>query len=236
MLRTVLTMTYGWLRQFLSETVPSESEVESSSLQRRRAVSLVVIVLGTVALGGSLRVEPGNPWFYPAALAMSLIWTVGALASGPLHLGRIARQDQLRRPIASPIVIGLALAAVFVAGALVVRHIPILNGQVSSVLDFANRGSLVLVVLVTVTGGVAEELFFRGALYAAVPRHRVLVTTLAYGLATLATGNVMLTFAAVILGVVVGLERRSSGGILAPALTHVTWSLSMLFVLPLVFD
>ena len=32
-----------------------------------------------------------------------------------------------------------------------------------------------------------------------------------------------------------GVERRASGGILAPILTHVTWSLSMLVVLPLVF-
>ena len=45
----------------------------------------------------------------------------------------------------------------------------------------------------------------------------------------------MLTFAAVCLGVVVGLERRASGGVLAPVLTHCTWALTMLFALPLVF-
>ena len=45
----------------------------------------------------------------------------------------------------------------------------------------------------------------------------------------------MLAFAAVLLGAVVGLERRASGGILGPILTHVTWSVTMLFVLPLVF-
>jgi hypothetical protein len=52
----------------------------------------------------------------------------------------------------------------------------------------------------------------------------------------LATGNVMLVFAAVLLAVVVGLERRASGGILGPALTHVTWSAAMLFVLPAIFS
>jgi membrane protease YdiL (CAAX protease family) len=61
------------------------------------------------------------------------------------------------------------------------------------------------------------------------------VTTLAYTVATLATGNLMLGFAAVVLGAVVGLQRRASGGILAPILTHVTWSLSMLFALPVLF-
>jgi membrane protease YdiL (CAAX protease family) len=64
----------------------------------------------------------------------------------------------------------------------------------------------------------------------------VLVTTVLYTLATYATGNVMLTFAAVLLGVVVGLERRASGGILGPILTHLSWSLTMLLVLPLVFS
>ena len=38
-----------------------------------------------------------------------------------------------------------------------------------------------------------------------------------------------------LLGVVVGLQRRASGGILAPILTHLTWSLSMLYLLPLIF-
>ena len=37
------------------------------------------------------------------------------------------------------------------------------------------------------------------------------------------------------LGLVVGLQRRASGGILGPILTHCTWSLTMLFVLPPVF-
>jgi CAAX protease family protein len=53
--------------------------------------------------------------------------------------------------------------------------------------------------------------------------------------ATFATGNVMLAFAAVLLGIVVGLERRASGGILAPVLTYVTWSPAMLFAQPLLF-
>jgi membrane protease YdiL (CAAX protease family) len=64
----------------------------------------------------------------------------------------------------------------------------------------------------------------------------VLVTTALYTVATYATGNVMLTFAAVLLGLLVGLERRASGGILGPILTHVTWSLTMLLVLPLIFS
>jgi membrane protease YdiL (CAAX protease family) len=58
------------------------------------------------------------------------------------------------------------------------------------------------------------------------------ISTAVYTLATVATGNVMLVFAAAVLGVLVGLQRRASGGVLAPILTHVTWSLGMLLVLP----
>jgi hypothetical protein len=45
----------------------------------------------------------------------------------------------------------------------------------------------------------------------------------------------MLAFAALLLAVLVGLERRATGGILAPIITHVGWSVSMLFVLPALF-
>jgi len=42
----------------------------------------------------------------------------------------------------------------------------------------------------------------------------------------------MLVFAALFLGLVLGLQRRTSGGILAPIITHVTWSMILLFALP----
>ena len=45
----------------------------------------------------------------------------------------------------------------------------------------------------------------------------------------------MLVFAAFTLGLVLALQRRASGGILAPIITHVTWSLLMLFLLPPLF-
>jgi membrane protease YdiL (CAAX protease family) len=42
----------------------------------------------------------------------------------------------------------------------------------------------------------------------------------------------MLVFAALTLGALLGLQRRASGGVLAPMLTHLTWSTAMLFALP----
>jgi membrane protease YdiL (CAAX protease family) len=194
------------------------------------------VVVGAVLLALSLRIKPGNALFYPATLGLAAVWTVGALTSGPLHLGRTLRgQEAGPRPVAMPVAYGALLAALFVVGGLVVRQIPWLDAQVRHVLDHAQHGSVPLLIVITALNGVAEELFFRGALYAATPRHPVIVTTVAYTAATLATGNVMLAFAAMLLGLLVGLERRATGGIQAPIITHVLWSVSMLFVLPALF-
>jgi membrane protease YdiL (CAAX protease family) len=226
------------LRGLLWDKVPRNHRQDPRPFLVRRVVTAVVVVIGAVVLGFSLQIPPGDSTFYVATLVLAGVWTVGAFASGPLYLGRVARAgslDDLRRPVVGAIGLGLALAAVFVVGALVVRQVPVIDRQISSVLDHADQGVTPLLVLITVVNGVAEELFFRGALYAASPRHPVVVSTVAYVVATLATGNFMLAFAAILLGAVVGLERRASGGVLAPVLTHVTWSTVMLFLLPLLF-
>ncbi len=228
-------MVQRWVRRSLWDVVPRDHRESDAALRRRQVVTVLVVLLGAVLLGVSLRIEPGSTWFYPATLALAALWTVGAFAAGPLHLGRIRRGDDLVRPVLAPLLLGLGLAAVFVAGGLVVREIDWLDRQVRSVVDFADQGSVPLLVVVTLVNGIAEELFFRGAAYAALPRHPVTWTSIAYVLATLATGNVMLAFAAIILGVVVGLERRASGGILGPVITHCSWSLTMLFALPALF-
>jgi membrane protease YdiL (CAAX protease family) len=225
----------SFLRNALWDKVPRNHRDTPEVLRRRQWVTGIVVVLGGIVLGLSLRLEPGSTEFYAGSLALSLVWAAGAFASGPLHLGRIARDDVHVRPVLTPILIGLALAGVFVVGGLVVRQVPFLADQVGDVVAFADAGAIPVLVLITAITGAAEELFFRGAAYAATPRHPVLVTTVLYTIATYATGNVMLTFAAALLGVVVGLERRASGGILAPILTHLAWSLTMLFALPVVF-
>jgi membrane protease YdiL (CAAX protease family) len=225
------------LRGVLWDKVPRNHRQDPRPFLVRRIVTAVFVVIGAGVLAWSLGIDAGDSTFYVATTILAAIWVVGAFASGPLYLGRIKRpgSDDLGRPVLSGILLGLVLAGIFVLGALLVRQVPPLDRQVSSVLDHASAGITPVLLVITVLNGVAEELFFRGALYAAVPRHPVVVSTLAYTVATLATGNVMLGFAAILLGLVVGLERRASGGVLAPILTHVTWSTIMLFALPLIF-
>ena len=121
-------------------------------------------------------------------------------------------------------------------GGLVAREIPAVASLIARVLQFAHQGSFWLVVVITLINGVAEEMFFRGALYTALGRVApVAISTVVYLCVTLASGNPMLGFAAIILGTVCALERRASGGILAPMLTHFFWSLIMVLVLPPMF-
>ena len=202
----------------------------------RRAVVIAFGVFGVAGLAWGLRTDPGSGAFYASTLALAVAWFVGGLLSGPVPLGWETHDGQRRRPIVSAISAGAALAAVFVVGALIVRRIPVLSHRVEGVLDFARHGSWPIVLLLTVANGVAEEVFFRGAVQPALPeRIRLPGSVVIYVAVTFATGNVMLGFAAVLLGAVVSLQRKATDGVLAPVLTHVTWSVLMFVALPIVF-
>jgi len=224
------------VRPSLLDRVDRDHRQPDHAFRRRRVVSLITLVIGTALLGLGLAVTPGDAIFYVLTFALAATWVIGSFLSGPLHLGRINVGSRLRRPVIPPILIGLAVAGIFLVGALIAREIPILRDYAENVLAFARYGSLPLVTVVTLVNGIAEEIFFRGAIFAAIGLHHpVVISTVIYTIVTLITGNPMLVFAACTLGFVLGLQRRASGGILAPILTHVTWSMVMLFALPPIF-
>jgi membrane protease YdiL (CAAX protease family) len=224
------------VRPVLIDKVERDHWQPDEAFLRRRIVVGITLAVGATLLGLSFSVRQGDPAFYPLTFGLAATWTLGSLLSGPLHLGHILRGGTLRRPIITAIVAGLLLAALFVVGAFVIRTIPALASLTEDVLGYARLGNLWIILVITVVNGIAEELFFRGSLFAAIGAwHPVLISTALYALATVAGGNPVLVFAAALLGTVVGLERRASGGILAPILTHITWSLSMLLVLPPIF-
>jgi uncharacterized protein len=224
------------VRPVLIDKVERDHWQSDAAFLRRRIVVAVTLAVGATLLGLSFSVRQGDPAFYALTFGLAATWTLGSLLSGPLHLGHILRGGTLRRPIITPIAVGLLLAALFLLGAFVVRTIPPLASLAEDVLGYARLGNLWIIFMITLVNGIAEEFFFRGALFAAIGAwHPVLISTVIYALATIPGGNPVLVFAAVVLGTVVGLQRRASGGVLAPILTHITWSLSMLFVLPPIF-
>ena len=225
------------LRAFFEAALlqPTERNHEEMPAQRlrRRIVVAVTVVLGALALGLALAIPPGDPRFYLASLAVAAVWIVGALASGPLHLGRgRTRAGTTSRGILQGFILGAMLLAIFLLGAFVIARIPLLRAPVDDLLDHARYGSLWLVAVVTIVSGSAEELFFRGAVFAAFPRRvNVLGSTLLYATSTLFSGVPLLTFAAASLGLLTAAQRRVTGGVAGPITSHLTWSLGMLLLL-----
>ncbi|WP_344310021.1 type II CAAX endopeptidase family protein [Fodinicola feengrottensis] len=204
------------------------------SLSWRRRVVAGTAIAGTTLLGVSLSTKPGSPRFYGLTGAVAAVWLAGGLASGPLHRGRTVRGGG--RPVVGPVLLGVGAFGAFYAAALVARPIPPLRDAIAGILQYAHEGTSPLVLFTTLANGAAEETFFRGAVFAAAgDRAPVTVTTAVYTLATTATGNPALVLASIPMGALFALQRRGTGGIQAPLITHLTWSTLMLTFLPPLF-
>lgn len=223
-------------KPLLEQTPMPALEPQQVRSFRRRAVGATGVG-GAALLASSMTSRPGSRRFLVLTMTTAATWTAGAFVSGPLHLGWIeGRDSQLRRPVVTPVATGVGAFGLFYLAALLARRIPILNRAITRVLRYADEGSAPAVLITTCANGVAEELFFRGALYQATrDGHPVAVSSAAYVAATAATRNPALTLAGAAMGVLFGFQRRASGGVQAPILTHLTWSVLMLRHLPPLF-
>lgn len=228
----------GIVREFLTiiTNVAAPYHEPKSVVLRRRIVVAVVLVAGAILLALMHSRPPADPVYYWLALALAALWGAGALLAGPLHLGMVRFRGRNERPVFTGTGIGLVLGGVFLLGGLIVREIAPLATQVTEVLQFANQASWRLVVLIALLNAITEEMFFRAALFTAFGRRYPIVgSTVLYVAAILATGNLMLGFAALVLGTVCAIERRATGGVLASVLTHLVWGLIMVLALPPLF-
>ncbi|WP_254189396.1 CPBP family intramembrane glutamic endopeptidase [Nocardia noduli] len=196
---------------------------------RYRLATAGVWGVGTGLLGASLASRPDSAEFYGFTLATAATFTLGGLAATPPAAGPSKRQ------VLTPVVIGVGAFGVFYGCALVVRRIPFLRNAIAGVLQYAERGSTPPVLLIALANGAAEEIFFRGAVYAAVPERPIAVSTLVYMGTTAATRNPALVLAAAVMGALFGAQRRWTGGVRAPMITHLTWSTLMIHFLPPLF-
>jgi hypothetical protein len=232
-----LTRLLARAPSWLVDKVPRDHRESDAAFRRRRRVTAGVSVVGAGLLGVSLSRKPDSASFYALTLGVAGTWVAGGLASGPLHLGWVQTPHAtLRRPLLTPVIAGAGAFGVFYAAALVARRIPPLDAAITRVLRYAQQGNPALVATTTLANGLAEEVFFRGALYAAVGVDAPVVTSsVVYSLATVATRNPALVLASVPMGLLFALQRRASGGIQAPMISHVTWSVLMLRYLPPLF-
>lgn len=220
----------------IASSTAAPHEETASMVRTRRIIVVVVLIIGATVLGLSFSSQPGSSTFYLLTVSLALVWAIGARLSGPLHIGYVNFRGKARRPIFTGIAVGVVLGGVFIVGGLVAREIGPVRDYIVEVLDYANYGALWLVAIITVVNGLAEEMFFRGALYSSLGKyHPGIVSTVIYAVAVSAAGNPMLGFAGIILGGVCAYERRITGGVLAPMLTHFFWGLAMVLALPPIF-
>lgn len=207
---------------------------DRATVRRRRVIVVVTLVVGTALLGGTLAAPEGSALFYALGLLVASTWMLGSRLSGPLWLGWRGGAAGGGREVLAPLVLGGILFLAFAIAAVVLGdRIPFLTDGLDRVLAKADGGSRSLVLGVAVLNAVAEEVFFRGAVHTAFGRYRPAVwATVIYVLVTVATLNPALVLAAAVVGVVLTAEREATRGILAPVITHVTWSSLVLFLLP----
>ncbi len=209
----------------------AQSRTARAAPARRGPVLAATGIGGAGLLGISLSGKPGSPQFYLLTMGLAATWSAGALSCGPLPLGRQGGRGA--HPVVIPVLTGAAAFGLFYGTARLARHVPPLNRAIATVLSYADGGSMPLVLLTASANAVAEELFFRGALWSATQQsHPIAATTLAYTATTAATRNPALVLAGAATSLLFGFQRHTSGGIFAPALSHLTWSVLMLTCLP----
>lgn len=204
---------------------------------------LLPCVVGALGLFSARQAGDGSPGFY-----VFTVFTACVYAAGWWFWGS---RDAFAGPRAMPqvgrgVLLGGALAVVFVAGAVVVARIPVLAGPVAQLLDTPDQGGLVPTLAVLVINGIGEELVYRDTvprqlrarLDGGHPSNEVIVGALSvaiYCLATIAMGVPLLVFAAAVLGAVCFYEASRTRRLFSPIAVHLTWSITMLLVMPLFF-
>ncbi len=207
------------------------SAASGRNLRLRRA--LATSAVGAGLLGASFAARPGSRTFYGLTFALAGTWIAGARAVRPASPVR-ARAGVTS--VAIPVALGAGAAGAIFGAALIAREIPVLNRALTSVLSYEHRGSSRLVFATTLLNGAAEELFFRGAVYDAVGTSApVWSSTAVYATVTAASRNPALVLASVAMGTLFGVQRKLTGGVQAPLLTHLTWSALVLRYLPPLF-
>ena len=204
---------------------PGALPMPPAERRRRRRVVAATLVVGATLLGATLAAPEGSGLFYGVGFALAATWLVGARLSGRIPVGR--------HEAAGGILLGVLAWLVFLGLYLALRQVPLMEPALDSVLGKADAGNVGVVLALALVNGVAEEVFFRGALPDSVGgRRAAFLATGVYVLVTAASLNVALVAAAAVMGTLFMLERLSTGGVLAPVLTHVTWSTLMLLALP----
>ena len=196
---------------------------------------LIPCVLGGLGLFTARQAGDGTATFYVITLLTAALYAATWWVWGDRKAFAGPKAADLLRGAA----LGGALAVVFLLGALVVRHIPLLAGPVSDLLSMPSAGGWLPTLTVLVLNGIGEELVYRDALPRQL-RGRFtevavgVISTGVYCLITIGMGVPLLVFAAGVLGALCFYEASRTRRVISPIAVHLTWSVTMLLAMPLV--
>jgi membrane protease YdiL (CAAX protease family) len=218
---------------------------------------------GSVPAGGPEDQAPGAErptrpaWALPAALAAMAVvypaafyfrvvpfWSAMVAFSAfswwaAWHPYLRTRLRPTRRLVAMGVASGLALYALFSAGALVVGRTP-LWPDIESVVELTRTtapGMLAALVIVFGTSP-SEEVLWRGAVFARLTRRYgagwrpVVLSAVAYAFFVGLSGSLVLPLAALVCGVVWARQRQVTGSLVPSLVSHALWSLLMYLYVP----
>lgn len=196
---------------------------------------IIPALLGAAGLFISAQAPAGSVQFYVATFFTAAIW----LGSWLLWGNRQCFSGHAPRELTRGAAIGIALIALFILGALIVRHIPMLAGPVSDLLDNMRHGSVPITLATLVINGVGEELFFRDVARRQLadvlsPTPAILAQLALYIAVTAAMGIPLLLVASVLIGGIAALEARRADSLISATTLHLVWSTGMAFLLPVV--
>jgi CAAX protease family protein len=172
--------------------------------------------------------------FWPAIAGLSAIsWWVA------WHPYLPTRLRPSWRLVAMGVVSGLALYAVFCAGALIVQETP-LWPRIQDVVGLARTTAPGTVAALVIIFGTApsEEVLWRGAVFARLTRRfgpgwrPVVATTVLYALFVGLSGSPVLPLAALVCGTVWARQRQVTGSIVPGLVSHALWSMLMFTWIP----
>ncbi|MFT4087746.1 MAG: hypothetical protein QM658_11475 [Gordonia sp. (in: high G+C Gram-positive bacteria)] len=134
---------------------------------------VVVLSAGAVALARSVRVDSGSAAFYLWTGILTAVWLAGAFWIGGVRpAGTPAAPVRARVPVVWVAVLTAAATSIaFFAGGLVAVQIPFLDSQVDGLVSRTGYAFASALVATAAMTGVAEEIWFCGALYSALFRH-----------------------------------------------------------------
>ncbi|WP_342319421.1 CPBP family glutamic-type intramembrane protease [Corynebacterium mayonis] len=206
----------------------------------RNLVFFLPCALGFLGLFTARFMGDGTAGYYAATL-----FTAAVYASAWWVWGRrdMLTCRRVGRDIAVGVGLGVTLGAVFVLGATVVSHIPFLADPVTQLLTASQRGGLPMTILVLVMNGIGEELVYRDVVPGQLEKTGLVRGKVALGVAsvgiytlvTVAMGVPLLLLGAASLGALCYLLASNTSRLWAPLAAHLSWSISMLFLLPLFF-